>query len=766
MGQLCFKGDAIHDAQDPEGERQGQLGVIFRHFDEDRDGLWCYEELCRWAEVMKGERTSTQAYDSLCRQLNAPAQGLSLGHVALAYGSSKLLEQHFKKLIGMNVQLSPPRHLFLIPGMKVRVHSLMRDTFLNNTEACVISLLPSQDAAVVRTERGPLVVPFYNLARHTRVSTQRTKQAIFIIQSPQHRAAEEKLRDVLTTCGVNTFQCICAEQLTKSSILTTLSETLYEAQGCQVFIAFLTETQEEWRPVDHMDVGPLRMAEVYDRTVLSCPVGGEVFILETGRADAPLLHLRHTTDTHSERWLCMDAGGLGTGGDGADDGCTPHTLWLTSAERPELAGRYTKTNDLLHGWPVWENNGKFLYSDAKGHWKACGTPEDMAQGLGGLKSEDRHPKKGEVVRVYGDKLPGLVQSWSYALHGSWARCAATTVMTVPPKVTCVSTSGTNVMETVRIFATSLQLSKTLQDFCKHSKMLCAKMVISSMHAPELTAPFDLFEREAPRQVLDIPVERSPSRVSEPDGFADTTPTELPTELREARTPQHSAPRMSAMEADAALFSLLRKSVSPVFRHQEEFAQPSQHPQDAQHDIFNALEAPPHAPPLNIMTPTLSDMLDSPQPDTVSPPALSHTSEPLEASCSMTATTLPSTRVPFASHASHASFATQNTSKAKGSIASTVVSEADGYVADSSVSVSMSVGAPVAAARTKAKQMYLENAALSSELDKGLSERMLTANALCEENAALEALLSRMALAEETAKRRAPPPIHAFSYDVY
>eukprot|EP00659_Diplonema_papillatum_P013945 gene13945-21329_t len=469
MGNLpCFSVDDESSLGEKEMDRLGRIGIIFRYFDQDGDGVWNYEEVAHWGEVMKGQRMGVAEYEKLCRTLRCSLHGLRERHVELAYGKSASLAKHYTKLIDLGVALDDnPNHLFLMPGMTVEMHGLITHRFLNATRADVLSIHPNRNTALVSTIRGPLLVPMANL-RYPRSKhpAPKPRRALIVALGSQGADAAKTIEGALARAGWNRSDWLtlaAPQPVLKTSVWQGINWLLRDAAGHALFACLLTDPGTEWSADDAEKVGPVRTSDLYEKLVLGCPAGADIFLAETGVHNASLLPLHYALDTKLRTWVSLTAGTeppdfsspsnspVANRLYGDTEGYVPQTLWLTSGDLPKLAGIYRK-REAINGWPAWQCGEKRLYSDAEGYWKVAEGDEDVVRNLGRVKSSGRHRKCTGETGLGGDDLPGFVGEWKYALHGAWARAGRTSVSVGPPLVVSASGCGESVGKVAEMVA--------------------------------------------------------------------------------------------------------------------------------------------------------------------------------------------------------------------------------------------------------------------------------------------------------------------------
>eukprot|EP01060_Flectonema_neradi_P018230 TRINITY_DN25037_c0_g1_i1.p1 TRINITY_DN25037_c0_g1~~TRINITY_DN25037_c0_g1_i1.p1 ORF type:complete len:721 (+),score=111.25 TRINITY_DN25037_c0_g1_i1:41-2203(+) len=493
MGNACW-GAGSNDVD----ETFARIGVIFRFFDRDGDGLWNYTEACRWGEVMRGSKMTQREYEQFCRKLDASTTGLKEEHIAKAYGKGSTLNAHYKKLLSFGDIRNVPNHLFLVPGMKVQIHQLLKDSFLNNTKAIVISVVTDQNAAMLETYRGPLLVPLNNILYPIR-PVVRQKRILVLSTGNDATLARENLYVEMSKCRGFEGSDWCIPRdiydnttgLTKSEVFKWLHWCTQDSHNKDIIIALLSDPNRSWQCSDSSFVGPLTSDDIYHNLVHSMDPLSTVTMLETGitgdslMKDLPEVLTRNSNNTLEWKSLRKD-------GKNAADGCTPAVLWLTSLEHPAASGRYVRSSLDFNDWPMWEGTDeKRLYLDSHGYWKVAMSAADIHKSYGILRSESRIG-----MNPSGDRLPGFVGCWYYSLHSRWAKCAQTAVTVSPPALTVISGNGMSVAEFVAHFCNSLSSSNPERYpegegrqtglFYSHLSGLSSKITIRSMHAPDLS----------------------------------------------------------------------------------------------------------------------------------------------------------------------------------------------------------------------------------------------------------------------------------------
>ena len=711
MGNACW-GASSDDAD----ETFARVGVIFRFFDRDGDGLWNYTETCRWGEVMRGSNMTKREYEHLCRKVNSSTNGLNEDNVAKAYGKGSTLDTHYKRLLSFGDIRDVPNHLFLVPGMRVQIHQLVKDDFLNNTKASVLSISANQNAALLQTHRGPLLVPFNNIIHPIRPVRKR-KRVLVLATGKDAISVREQLYESMTQSGGfdGAEWCIprdnndVSSDLTKSEIFKWIRWAVEDSKDNDIFIALLSDPRRGWTCADSSFVGPLTSEEMFQNLIHSMHPLCNITIIETGvKNDSLVKDLpNQLVKTNKYEWKS-----LRINHQDPTDGCTPEVYWITSFEHPAASGRYTRSSMDFNSWPMWEGtDGKRLYIDTTGYWKIAMSTDHLNKNLGIIKSENKYLLNNNN----GDRLPGFVGCWYYSLHSRWAKCQQTAVSVSPPSLTVISGSGMPVCELVSYFCSALSVPDQYPEgegyrtgrFLSCLSGRSNKIRITSMHAPDLCSADSCYtipdacnsseKRERYLSTKGLPLKQLPEEVDveeKPDFYEE--------QLNEIRSPF----RERTVSTDGGLGAFLDGLPRD--------ASPPQSP------IFNENDTTVTIPDTEIHPVLLDDVV------VAAPHSGVISGSPKRQIITVSEEVKPPSFVP-----------TPTATPAMSSLPSRVSSVCFNRL----VEVEYSQPQPPVFSR-RLKGLIEENDTLDKEIKQSIEERLSAANTLVEENQTLEAMIER------------------------
>eukprot|EP01062_Namystynia_karyoxenos_P008549 TRINITY_DN1300_c0_g2_i4.p1 TRINITY_DN1300_c0_g2~~TRINITY_DN1300_c0_g2_i4.p1 ORF type:complete len:1632 (+),score=517.57 TRINITY_DN1300_c0_g2_i4:77-4897(+) len=88
------------EAPPVEAVRTARIAFLFRHFDQDGDGLWSYPEARRFSIASCGTPLERSEWEGMCAELGAdPARGIDIAAVAKAYGGDSSIDDDYEAIV-------------------------------------------------------------------------------------------------------------------------------------------------------------------------------------------------------------------------------------------------------------------------------------------------------------------------------------------------------------------------------------------------------------------------------------------------------------------------------------------------------------------------------------------------------------------------------------------------------------------------------------------------------------------------------------------